>query len=126
MIDNAPPSGWICFDGDCGVCRALADRYRGFLEKHGFGIVPLQESWVRERFGLPENELLHDIRLIRADGSTAAGPEVYRQIFRSSLPLKPIAFLMGIPGLRLLFAFGYRTFADNRHRFSKTCGFPPK
>jgi predicted DCC family thiol-disulfide oxidoreductase YuxK len=37
---------------------------------------------------------------------------------------KPFYFISILPGFRELFDAGYRLFADNRYRISRSCGLP--
>ncbi|MCC6952707.1 MAG: DUF393 domain-containing protein [Deltaproteobacteria bacterium] len=121
-----PPRGWVCFDGDCGVCRALAERYRPFLLRRGFGLIALQDPWVRSHFSMSDEEYLRDIRLVRSDGYRQAGARVYLEVLRSVPALVPLALVLGLPGFYHAISWCYRPFADNRQRFSRACGIGSK
>ncbi len=73
---------------------------------------------------LPADELLHDIRLILPTGDHLHGTAVYRHVMRRIWWAWPLFLLSVTPGLSRLFDLGYRTFARNRHRFSRACGLP--
>lgn len=112
---------WILYDGTCGFCRTFVDSWTPVLTKYGFQVAPLQEPWVAERFGLPEQELLRDVRMIREDGRFVAGAEVYLQVAKRIWWAWPVYAIFSLPGLRQLLHLAYRRFADNRYRISTTC-----
>lgn len=93
--------------------------------RYGFHTAPLQETWVGERFGLPEEELLKDIRLLLADGRQVQGADAYRFVMRKMWWTWPLYILTIIPGLRFCFNRAYRLFADNRYHISSTCNINP-
>lgn len=112
---------WVLYDGDCGVCRAFVRFWEPTLAKHGFKIAPLQAPWVAERFRLPKQELLRDIRMIAADGRFFAGADVYLQAAKRIWWAWPFYALFSLPGLNQFLHFGYRRFADNRGRITTAC-----
>jgi predicted DCC family thiol-disulfide oxidoreductase YuxK len=77
-----PVLGWILYDDSCGLCRRWIPFWEGALQRRGFSIAPLQADWVRTKLQLSESELLHDLRLLLADGSQIIG----RNSSRSSKP----------------------------------------
>lgn len=116
------PRGWILYDDSCGICRRWVPFWETALRQRGFAIAPLQDAWVKAKLGLPEAELLTDLRLLLADGSNLAGAAVYRYAMRRIWWAWPLYVLSLVPGLRQTFDWGYRTFARNRHRMSDACG----
>ena len=112
----------IYFDGECGFCRHFVDRWRPTLERAGFAICALQEPGVMELFKLPEAELLRDIRCVTSQGEHLSGADVYRYAGEKIWWATPLMIASKLPGLRQLVNRGYRLFADNRHRISKSCG----
>jgi predicted DCC family thiol-disulfide oxidoreductase YuxK len=126
---KAPPQqplGWILYDDSCGFCRRWIPFWEGALQRRGFLIAPLQADWVRERLQLSASELLHDLRLLLADGSQIRGADVYRYATRRIWWAWPVSLLSITPGLRNVFDWGYRTFAKNRFRVSAACGLDIK
>jgi predicted DCC family thiol-disulfide oxidoreductase YuxK len=120
------PLGWVLFDGSCGFCRSWVVYWAGTLRKRGFEIAPLQEKWVRERLGAPaEEDLLLDLRLLLDGGRQLRGAEAYRYVMRRIWWAYPLYLLSIAPILRHLFDWGYRSFADNRYHFSRSCRLPP-
>ena len=114
--------GWVLYDGDCGICRAIAKRAGGLVLRRGFAIAPLQQEWVAEELGIPPAEVAKDFRLIYSDGRRFVGADVYREILKRSTWSWPIYLFSIAPGFSQIFNLLYATFRDNRGRFSKTCG----
>ena len=75
-----------------------------------------------EKLQLPPEKLLDDLRLLLADGTHLAGAEVYRYAMRRIWWALPLYVFSVLPGCRMVFDFGYRTFARNRYRMSSACG----
>lgn len=117
--------GWVLYDGQCGICAQSAPRWSKTLASIGLGVAPLQAPWVQERLTVPPEELLHDIRLLFADGHQLAGPEVYRYAMRRLWWAFPIYLLSVTPGLRWIFNRAYRIFADRRLKISHVCHIAP-
>jgi predicted DCC family thiol-disulfide oxidoreductase YuxK len=120
------PRGWILYDESCGFCRRWVPFWEGALRRRGFAIAPLQADWVRARLPGDEAELLRDLRLLLADGSSVCGADVYRYAMRRIWWAWPVYLFAITPGLRQVFDWGYRTFAANRYRVSAACGWRPK
>jgi len=114
--------GWILYDDSCGFCRRWIPFWEGALQRRGFSIAPLQAEWVRAKLQLNEAELLHDLRLLLADGSQICGADVYRYAMQRIWWAWPVYLFSITPGLRSIFDWGYRTFAANRFRVSSACG----
>jgi predicted DCC family thiol-disulfide oxidoreductase YuxK len=120
--DNKPAVGWILYDGSCGICRGSASFWENALRRRGFAMAALQENWVMEKLNLPSEELLDEMRLLLADGTHLAGPDVYRYAMRRIWWALPLYLFSVLPGCRRVFDFAYRSFARNRHRVSAACG----
>ena len=120
------PVGRILYDDSCGFCRRWIPFWQSALQRRGFSIAPLQSDWVRAKLQLSEVELLHDLRLLLADGSQIHGADVYRHATRRIWRAWPVYLFSVTPGLRYAFDWGYRTFAANRFRVSSACGLGVK
>jgi len=116
--------GWILYDGSCGFCSKWVPFWSGTLARQGLGFAPLQAAWVREQFDMSDQELLEDLRLLLATGELVSGPEVYRHVMRRARCLWPCYLLSVTPGLRQLFDWSYRSFANHRYRVSAACRLP--
>lgn len=121
-VTEPPVGGWILYDDSCGFCRRWVPFWENALCRRGFGMAPLQADWVRARLAVADETLFDDLRLLFADGSHLAGAAVYRYAMRRIWWTWPLYLASVTPGLRGLFDWGYRKFANNRHRVSQTCG----
>jgi predicted DCC family thiol-disulfide oxidoreductase YuxK len=119
-----PVQGWVLYDGACGICSRWVPRWSATLAHLGIEVAPLQSSWVEERTGLPQNVLLKDLRLLHDDGRLTSGADVYRYIMRQIWWAYPLYLLSVTPGLRRVFDWAYRTFAQHRMQISASCGLP--
>jgi predicted DCC family thiol-disulfide oxidoreductase YuxK len=127
MASAVSPRGWVLFDDSCGFCSSWVRYWARTLHTHGFEIAPLQEDWVRTRLGSPADEdLLLDLRLLLDDGRQIRGADAYRYVMRRIWWTHPLYLVSIVPPLRYLFDWAYRTFADNRYHFSRTCPLPPR
>jgi hypothetical protein len=73
---------------------------------------------------VPEAEWLDDLRLVLVSGEHVRGADVYRYAMRRIWWAYPFYLLSIAPGFRRLFDYSYRSFAENRFRFSQACGLP--
>jgi predicted DCC family thiol-disulfide oxidoreductase YuxK len=119
-----PATGWVLYDGACGICSRWVPRWAPVLVQLGLRVAPLQSSWVEERTGLSQGVLLEQLRLLHNDGTLTSGADVYRYVMRRIWWLYPLYLFSVTPGLRRAFDWGYRTFAQHRVRISATCGLP--
>jgi predicted DCC family thiol-disulfide oxidoreductase YuxK len=119
------PRAWVLYDGACGFCSRWVPLWKRTLETRGIGIAPLQDAWVGARLsakGIRDEELLDDLRVLAVDPDELfAGADAYRWVFRRIGWAWPLYVLSVTPGLRRLFDWSYRTFAEHRYRFSKAC-----
>ena len=120
-------SAGALFDGSCGFCRSWVLDRADTLRKRGFEIAPLQETWVRERLAVSdEDDLLRDLRVLLDGGRDLRGANVYRYVMRRIWWVYPLYLLSVTPVLRHLFDSTYRAFADNRYHFSRSCQLPAR
>ncbi|HWQ91479.1 MAG TPA: DUF393 domain-containing protein, partial [Clostridia bacterium] len=113
-----PQTGWVLYDGSCGICKRIIYAWQRTFWRHGFRIAPLQEPWVGERLQLGPDEVVKEFRLLLADGRQFEGAEAYRELLRRVRWLYPAFLLASLPGLRAIFDAAYHWFAKNRFRFS--------
>ena len=123
-MQPSPQHGWVLYDDSCGFCRRWVPYWARTLRRRGFDIAPLQADWVTEKLSASPDDLLHDLRLLLIDGRQFRGADVYRHVMKRIWWAWPIYLLSITPVLRRVFNWGYRTFADNRHRFSRACRLP--
>jgi predicted DCC family thiol-disulfide oxidoreductase YuxK len=118
------PIGWVLYDDACGFCRRWIPFWGETLRRRGFAIAALQSEWVQQKLGVPDADLLQDLRLLLADGNQVSGADVYRYVMRRIWWAYPLYLLSTAPLLGRVFDWGYRTFAVNRYRFSRACRLP--
>lgn len=123
-MSDATPIGWVLYDDSCGFCRSWIPFWAATLRRRGIEIARLQEPWVSARLGLDRAELLHDLRLLLSSGDQIVGANVYRFAMKRIWWAYPLYLVSVTPLCRHVFDTCYRSFADNRHRFSMSCGFP--
>ena len=122
---DAPPRGWILYDGACGVCSRWVPRFRAILGRLGLAVAPLQSAWVQERTGISAEDLSTDIQLLHSDGQITSGPDVYRYVMRRVWWMYPLFVLSTLPVLHRIFDWSYRAFARHRVQISSSCGLAP-
>ncbi|HXY31649.1 MAG TPA: DCC1-like thiol-disulfide oxidoreductase family protein [Candidatus Methylomirabilis sp.] len=125
-VHALPAEGWILYDASCGVCSRWVPRWRSALERLGLGIAPLQADWVRGHIPGTDVDLLRDVRLLRRDGTTLSGADVYRYIASRIWWMYPLYLLARAPVVSALVDRAYRVFADHRHAISASCGVSPE
>jgi len=119
-----PSTGWVLYDGDCGICSRWVPSWAPALTRYGLAVAPLQSPWVEERTGLKRSDLVKEIRLLERDGRLHSGPNVYRYLLRRIWWAYPLYLLSRVPVLSHGFDWAYRTFATHRMRISAGCGLP--
>ncbi|MGA2684118.1 MAG: DCC1-like thiol-disulfide oxidoreductase family protein [Verrucomicrobiota bacterium] len=115
------PAGWILYDDSCGFCRRWIPFWAKTLQKHGFEIAPLQASWVGEKLQLDDKNLLHDLRLLLANGEQIQGADTYRYAMKRIWWVYPVYLFSIAPMGRDIFNWSYRKFATHRHQISRAC-----
>lgn len=121
-----PPGvrGWVLYDDTCGLCISWILFWSRTLERRGFRVAPLQSPGVAQRLAIAPERLLDDLRILLADGRRFDGADVYRHALQNIWWARPLYVFAVLPGTRRLFNWGYRTFANNRYRFSSACRLP--
>ena len=119
-----PVRGWVLYDDTCGFCRRWIPFWGPTLRRRGFADATLQAPWVQQVLGLAPEDLLRDLLMLLPDGTLVRGANVYRYVMRRVWWAYPLYLLSIAPGLRHVFDWGYRTFAQNRYRFSAACSLP--
>ena len=116
-------AGWLLYDGECGFCRGLADRWGGLAQRAGFTLAELQAEWVRERLTqdggaadatVAPNELL----LLLPDDSVLGGADALMELCRHIWWGWPLWLLSRFPGAMLPLRWLYRRVAARRHRLA--------
>ena len=109
-------AGWLLYDGECGVCCGLADRWGGLAQRAGFSLAELQADWVCER--LDSDETPNELKLLLPDDRLLGGADALVEICRHVWWSWPLWLLSRLPGVMLLLRWLYRRVATRRHRLA--------
>src|SRR3989442_814760 len=82
LCESKRLTGWVLYDGECGLCTGWARRFGAVLNRRRFELAPLQTPWVRERLGLVPGVVLTEMRLLLSDGSIYGGADAIIEIAR--------------------------------------------
>ena len=118
--------GGLLYDAACPLCVAWAERFRGWLRRHGICLLALQAPGVAERLGLSGGDLLKEMRLLTAAGRVYGGAEAVSQIARQTWWGWPLFALSRTPGVMPLFARLYRRIAQRRNCDGGACQRKPE
>jgi predicted DCC family thiol-disulfide oxidoreductase YuxK len=80
MTDNDRCFASVFYDADCRFCVNAARRFERVLARRGFELVPLQISGASARFGVPDDQLLAEMRLRLDDGTVFGGAAAFSLI----------------------------------------------
>jgi predicted DCC family thiol-disulfide oxidoreductase YuxK len=114
------------YDGECRFCIALARRFERVLAKRDIDLRPLQTSGAAALLGLPEDQLLSEMKLRWRDGQTFGGAEAVVEIARRIWWAWPLWALSRVPGAMRPTRAIYRWVARNRGCADGVCQRPPK
>jgi len=120
--EQIAPQGIVLYDDTCGFCRQWVPFWGKRLRQSGFTIGTLQDPKLTRQLQLPKDELTQDLRLLLNNGTQIVGSDVYRYVMKRVWWAYPIYLLSVSPILNNVFDWAYRTFANNRHRISSSCG----
>jgi len=123
-----PPRGWILYDADCGFCTRWAWRLAriGRVGSRGFHLAPLQAPWVRQRLGMSQVDLLHEMRVLTVDDALYGGADAMVFLARQVWWTRPFMVVTRVPGVMALLRWAYRWVARSRHRLSAACALPAR
>lgn len=114
-------AGWVFYDADCPLCVVGVRCIGGLFARRGFVWEPLQAQDAAARLGLSHSELLGEMKLLLAGGRVVGGADAWAELFRSVWWLRPLGWLMRLPGLHVLSHVAYRWLARNRYCFGGIC-----
>ena len=106
--------GWLFFDAECAFCTRCARWVRPILERQGMALAPLQDPRVAALLGLPERELLRELRVVMADGRQYGGADALLVLAREVWWARPLVWMARLPGAVKAFRHMYRSFAARR------------
>jgi len=113
--------GDVFYDADCTFCVRVIRRFAPVLSRHHFRVLPLQSPDARESLGLPDDQLLEEMRLRLEDGAVFGGADAVVEIARRIPWAWPLWALGRLPGAMPLLRAAYREFAARRGCRSQSC-----
>ena len=106
--------GWAYYDGDCRFCNALAKRFAGVLARRDIALLPLQTEGTTALFGVPQDQLLAEMRLRLYGGRVLGGADAVMEIARQIWWAWPLWALSRVPGAMRPMRVVYRWIARQR------------
>lgn len=118
-----PPvtAGWIFFDAECAFCTGSRRRWGGVFERRGFVWLPLQTPGTAARLKVTESQLWQGMWLQRSGGPAVCGLDAWIVLMRSVGWLRPLGWLLTLPGFNALGHRAYRFLARHRHCLGGAC-----
>ena len=113
--------GTVLYDGECGFCSRWVPYWADTLRRSGFGVASLQDPRYSRGLDLSSPDSW-DLTLLLPDGRRIFGADAYRYVMRRIWWAYPLYTLAIIPGVRGIFNYGYRRFAQNRYCISRALG----
>lgn len=117
-------AGWIYFDGECRFCVAGRNRWGRVFERRGFVWVPLQTPGSADRLGITPEQLNAEMWFLPAGGGPQGGVYAWIALMRHVWWLKPVGWVLRLPGILTLAKAGYKKLASNRHCLGGRCRIP--
>jgi predicted DCC family thiol-disulfide oxidoreductase YuxK len=113
--------GWLFFDADCRFCTRIARSIAPILAKRNLGVAPLQDARVSELLGMTPQELLREIRFLRADGRHFGGANAVLEVAQEIWWWRPLVWLARIPGAPRMLHSAYHWVAAQRSCSAEQC-----
>jgi len=100
----------------------MARRFHHLLAGRRLELLPLQTPWVKARLGLPEEQLLAEMRLLRPDGKYFGGADAVMEIGRYFWWAWPLRIIGRVPAVNNFLHEAYRWVVRNRNCVNGACG----
>jgi predicted DCC family thiol-disulfide oxidoreductase YuxK len=120
------PEASVFYDAECRLCAAGASRLSGVLAQRHIDLVPLQSPGASVLLGVPEEQLLVEMRLRLRDGTVLGGAAAVVEIARRIWWASPLWAISRLPGAMRPLNAVYRWIARNRTCFNGACGVETK
>ncbi len=115
---------WVFYDRNCKVCRGAVWVTGCLLGRANVNFVPLQENWVRKLFGLTQENLLEEMKLLTVDRSKLGGADAVLYIAGRVYWMKPIVAVLKLRCFRGWIHRIYSWFARRRYCLEGGCRLP--
>ena len=121
MPNNDRTFASVFYDADCKFCVNAARRFERVLARRRFELVPLQVPGASAEFGVPEDQLLTEMRLRLRDGRVFGGAAAVVEIARRIWWAWPLWALSRFPGAMRPMQVAYRWTASRRSCANGAC-----
>jgi predicted DCC family thiol-disulfide oxidoreductase YuxK len=111
----------VFYDADCRFCVSAARRFERILARRRFELVPLQVPGASAQFGVPDDQLLAEMRLRLRDGRVFGGAAAVVEIARRIWWAWPLWALSRLPGAMRPMHATYRWIARRRSCANGAC-----
>jgi predicted DCC family thiol-disulfide oxidoreductase YuxK len=116
----------VFYDAECRLCVAGATRLSGVLARRHIDLVPLQSPGASALLGVPEEQLLVEMRLRLRDGTVLGGAAAVAEIARRIWWASPLWVISRLPGAMRPMNAVYRWIARNRTCLNGACSVETK
>lgn len=106
--------GWLFYDADCAFCSRIAYWLAPILATRGLAVATLQDPRVGPLLGLPQDELLRELKFLLSDGRQAGGASAVVAVAQAIWWARPLVWLSKIPGAMRILDAAYRWVAAQR------------
>jgi predicted DCC family thiol-disulfide oxidoreductase YuxK len=111
----------VFYDADCEICVNAARRFGRVLARRRFALVPLQIPGASAKLGIPDDQLLSEMRLLLRDGTAFGGAAAVVEIARRIWWAWPLWAFSRLPGAMRSMRAAYRWIARNRSCANGAC-----
>jgi predicted DCC family thiol-disulfide oxidoreductase YuxK len=114
-------AGWLFYDFECRFCLAVARAIAPILAPRGFAFAPLQDPRVAGLLGMPQEELLREMRVLSAEGKHYGGADAVVYLTRQVWWAWPLYAFAQLPGVTPVLRAAYRRVAARRKCAAAAC-----
>jgi len=115
MSDNTPIN--VFYDAVCPGCRKDRHRFERWAGRHGHSIVwcdvTEHQQLLRDK-GVSPEAALRSLHIEKVDGTVIEGIDAYRMLIARIPFLAPIAWLIGLPGIKSALRWYYDRWVKQR------------
>ena len=111
----------VFYDADCQFCVNTARRFERVLARRRIDLVPLQVPGASAQFGIPDDQLLAEMRLRLRDGRVFGGAAAFVEIAHRIWWAWPLWALSRLPGAMRPMHATYRWIARRRSCANGAC-----
>jgi len=116
--------GFLFFDAECEFCTKLARWTAPMLKRRGVAVAPLQDPRVIALLGIPDNELLRELRLVLSESGQYGGADAVVALAREIWWARPVVWVSKLPGGMDKLWRLYRFVAARRKCAAAGCALP--